>query len=93
MNLPLNPEEQELIRQKVESGLYSSPNEVISTALRLLDQYDHTLEELRKDVQEGVDQLDRGEYTEYTDETLHQFFAEIEAQGLKELEAQPQKSD
>lgn len=93
MNLPLNHDQQELIRQKVESGLYSSPNEVISTALRLLDQYDHTVEELRKDVQEGVDQLDRGEYTEYTDETLHQFFEEIEAQGLKELEAQPQKSD
>ncbi len=93
MNLPLNPDQQELIRQKVESGLYSSPDEVLSTALRLLDQYDHTLEELRKDVQEGVAQLDRGEYTEYTDETLQQFFEEIEAEGMKELEAQQQNFD
>ena len=85
MNVPLNPDEQELIRRKVASGLYSSPNEVISTALRLLDQYDHTLEEVRKDVLEGVEQLDRGEFAEYTDETLHQFFEEIEAEGLREL--------
>ena len=93
MNLPLTADEQELIRQKVASGLYSSPNEVISAALRLLDQYHQTFEELRKDVQDGVDQLDRGEYTEYTDETLHQFFAEIEAEGLKELETQQQDPD
>ncbi len=54
MNVPLNTEQERLIREKVESGLYGSPGEVISIALRLLDERDRKLEALRRDVQEGL---------------------------------------
>ena len=54
MNVPLSPEQERLIREKVESGHYRSPDEVIDTALRLLDERDRKLEALRKDVQEGL---------------------------------------
>ena len=54
MNVPLNADQEKLIREKVESGLYGSPGEVISMALRLLDERDRKLEALRKDVQEGL---------------------------------------
>ena len=54
MNLPLNPQQEEMINQKIESGLYRSPDEVIDAALRLLDERDRKVEALRKDIQEGL---------------------------------------
>ena len=54
MNVPLNPQQEELIKQKIESGLYQSPDEVIDAALRLLDERDRKLEALRKDIAEGL---------------------------------------
>lgn len=38
MNVNLSPELEELIRQKVAAGLYTSPSEVIREALRLLEE-------------------------------------------------------
>lgn len=93
MNLSLTPCQEKLIRQKVESGDYSSPDEVIDAALRLLEMRDKKMTSLREDVQAGLDQLERGEYVEYTEETLDQFFDEIEAEALSELEAQPPRAE
>ncbi|HEU0022448.1 MAG TPA: type II toxin-antitoxin system ParD family antitoxin [Dehalococcoidia bacterium] len=54
MNVPLNPQQEALIKRKIESGLYRSPEEVIDTALRLLDERDRKLAALRKDIEEGL---------------------------------------
>jgi prevent-host-death family protein len=37
------------------------------------------LESLRRDIQVGIDQLEAGEYTEYTEETLNELFEDIKA--------------
>jgi len=54
-----------LVTRKVESGLYQSASEVIREGLRLLDDQDRLRElhfaEMRKKIQAGLDQLDRGE--------------------------------
>ena len=89
MDISISEQIQQLIKQKVESGHYSSPDEIMDTALRLLDERDKKLEALRKDVQVGLDQLERGEYVEYTDETLDQLFDKLEAEAFKNLETQP----
>jgi hypothetical protein len=65
---------------------------VIEKALSLLDKYDEKLEALRRDVQVGLDQLERGEYRSYTSETLHELFEEVEAEGRKRLEAKRQRN-
>ena len=62
-------------------------------ALRLLDERDRKLEALRKDVQVGLDQLERGEYTEYTDENLHELFDRVSERGRQWLESQEFKPD
>lgn len=58
MNISLNPHFEELVKGKVESGLYNSVNEVMWEALRLLEErdqlHDLRLEELRRDIQQGV---------------------------------------
>ncbi len=59
MNVNLTPQLEELVRSKVASGLYTSASEVVREALRLMDEQDRVraarLEQLRKDVREGLD--------------------------------------
>lgn len=65
MNVSLTPELEQLIRQRVETGLYRSASEVVGEALRLLEERDRLqaprLEEPRREIRVGVDQADRGE--------------------------------
>ncbi len=65
MNVSLTPELERLVVEKVDSGLYRSASEVLREGLRLLRVRDAEqaarLEALSRDVQEGLDELDRGE--------------------------------
>jgi antitoxin ParD1/3/4 len=65
MNVSLTPELEELVTRKVESGRYQSASEVIREGLRLLDDQDRLrelqLDEVRKKIQTGLAELDRGE--------------------------------
>lgn len=58
MDVSLTPRQRKLIQEKVDSGIYHSPNEVVGEALRLLDERDRLeeikLEALRKDIQDGI---------------------------------------
>ncbi len=64
MNVSLTPELEQLIHDKVETGMYLSASEVVREALRLLDERDRfqamKFEEVRKEIQIGIDQADRG---------------------------------
>jgi len=65
MNVSLTPELEKLVESKVQSGRYQSASEVVREGLRLLDDQDRLremrLEEVRRKVQAGIDELDRGE--------------------------------
>ena len=65
MDVSLTPELERLIDEKVESGLYPSASEVVREALRLLEERDKVqalrFEEVRREIQIGIDQADRGE--------------------------------
>jgi antitoxin ParD1/3/4 len=58
MNINLTPQLEEMVREKVASGLYTSASEVVREALRLMDEKDRMraakLDQLRQDVQEGL---------------------------------------
>ncbi len=51
----LKPEQQKLIDQLVESGLFDSPDQVIDAALRLLAGRNQKLADLKEDIQKGFD--------------------------------------
>ena len=55
MNVSLTPELEQYIRTKVDSGRYLSASEVVREALRLLEQKEKRLDELRVEVQKGLD--------------------------------------
>jgi len=81
MNISLTPQLEDLVKRKVESGLYGSASEVMREALRLLEERDrrHALriEELRAEIKKG---LDSGESTPLDVEA-------IKARGNKQLDA------
>jgi len=85
MNISLTPHFEELVKGKVESGLYNSASEVMREALRLLEERDQLrklrLDELKSDIQKGIDS---GEGTPLDTE-------EIMARGRKRLDAQQMK--
>jgi putative addiction module CopG family antidote len=82
MNISISKELAERIERKVESGYYPSADAVIDKALELLDDHD---QELRALIQEGIEALESGDYVEYTDENLHEFFEDVHRRGLERL--------
>ncbi len=73
MNVNLSPQLDEMVRQKVASGLYTSASEVVREALRLMEQQDciHAakLDQLRFDIREGINS---GESTSWDPEEIMQ---------------------
>lgn len=82
MNISLTPHLEDLVRAKVESGLYNSASEVMRESLRLLQERDQLremrLDELRSEIQKGINS---GSATPLDIE-------DIKVRGRKRLEAQ-----
>jgi len=87
MNISLTPQLEEMVKKKVESGLYGSASEVMREALRLLEERDRfnsiRLEELRAEIKRG---LDSGPATPLD-------VQEIKARGRKRLAAEQRKAN
>ncbi len=78
---------QQLVEQQLAGGNYGSENDLLLEAVRLLAQRDRRREELRRELQIGRDQLDRGEYTEYDEHTLRERFDQLQQRGRERYEA------
>lgn len=59
MHVSLTPQLEEIVKRKVDSGLYNSSSEVVREAIRLLDERDRyqemKMEALRHEIQLGLD--------------------------------------
>ncbi|MGI4787449.1 MAG: type II toxin-antitoxin system ParD family antitoxin [Janthinobacterium lividum] len=94
MNVSLTPELENLVQQKVQSGLYTSASEVVREALRLLNDRDtiqqQRLSELQREIKVGLDQLNRGEGIAYNEQSLNAMFDRIKQEG-REAISRPQQ--
>lgn len=67
MNISLTPQLEAFIKQKVETGMYTSVSEVVREALRLLEERDAVqavkLDALREDIRRGLTSLENGQGT------------------------------
>jgi len=65
MSIALKIEQEQFIQEKLKSGKYSSADEVIFEAFRLLEErdkhYEQWLQDTRQKVADGLAQLDLGE--------------------------------
>ena len=63
MAIQLTGEHEQFVRSLVQDGGFASEDEVIGTALRLLQEHDEQamLAELRREIAVGIEEADRGE--------------------------------
>jgi antitoxin ParD1/3/4 len=85
MNVSLPPELRELVSEKVRSGSYKTPSEVIHAGLRLLRQRDRRHARLQADVRLGFDAISRGQYEEFDEESASSLAAGIKRRGRRRL--------
>ena len=89
MNTNLGTQWEEFISTYVHSGRYLSASEVVREGLRLLqerEQYRQVrLEQLRKEIDTGVQGLDRGEYVELDDQNLKTPLNKVKTRGRQRL--------
>lgn len=89
MRISLRPDLERFVEEKVRSGHYADADAVLNDAVEILRQQDEQdelspedqrkLEGLRREIQIGIDQADRGEFVEFTAE-------DIKREGRAELE-------
>jgi antitoxin ParD1/3/4 len=104
MHINLTSTLDEYVLAKVKSGRYNNASEVVREALRRMQDEEvkqasfmpnltsTEIEEIRRSVQQGIDEIERGEGAEYQGEAgLRKFFQEVRSQGLKELSAERRK--
>jgi len=85
MNISLTPELEQLVSDKLKTGMYQTASEVIREGLRLLRERDQRLEALRRDVRAGFEAVERGEYTDYDETNIHELAARVKARGRKRI--------
>ncbi|HVC97208.1 MAG TPA: type II toxin-antitoxin system ParD family antitoxin [Pirellulales bacterium] len=73
MSIELSPDLEEFVQKRVTSGDYGSEVEVIRKAFGLLEER----EQLLREIDVGIRQLDAGESTEYDAQSLDRFIADI----------------
>lgn len=87
MNISLTPELTAFIQSQVQSGMYHSASEVVRDGLRLLKDREQLrqlrIEELRKEIAIGIEQLDRGEWV-----TSEEVFRELRERNKRILEGE-----
>lgn len=78
MEISLNAKMHQWINEKIESGLYNNPSEIILEGLRLLriqeEQRLAMTEDLRKEVMIGLKQLDADRSMPFDPETVTKIF-------------------
>jgi antitoxin ParD1/3/4 len=82
MHVSLTPKLEELIQEKVESGLYNNASEVVRDALRLMQEVDELrrlkLERLREEVAKGDADFAAGRFASLdTEQELRDFFSRL----------------
>ncbi len=91
MNISLTPELEQYIHGKVQGGMFHSASEVVREELRLLKEKDELhqrkLDRLRREIQVGIDQADRGQARPIADELIR----DIKDRGRRRLTAGREK--
>jgi antitoxin ParD1/3/4 len=92
MNVSLTVELEQLVNDKVKTGMYQTASEVIREGLRLLKERDQRLESLRRDVRAGFEAVEHGEYSDYEPKNVHELAERAKARGRKRIAGEAPKT-
>lgn len=89
MSETLSPEVEKLVQEHIDGQRFTSANEVLLVAMRLLKEYrQYYHQRLGTEIKEGFDQIERGEGIELEDDkALRAFFDNIQRRGRQRYEA------
>lgn len=86
MNVSLTPKLEEWVQEKVSSGFYTSSSEVIREALRIMAQFENEkanrFESLKNDLFIGVEQIEKGEVSDFTVSEVEKIKRELREEAL-----------
>jgi antitoxin ParD1/3/4 len=89
MNITLSPEIEQLVREKVKRGEYDSPDALVGEAVhRLIEEEredDADQADIRARIEAAEAEIDRGEYVEYDEGTIHELAKDVHERGLERL--------
>lgn len=82
MNITLTPELEKLINEEIKSGEYDSAGEVLRQGLLLLKERKARREDLRREIQKGIDDIREGRSKTYdsADEMIEEVISEARAE-------------
>ena len=78
---------EQFVQQQLATGEYRSQDEVVAAGLQVLRELKRRQAEFRRDVQVGVDELDRGEGIKIAANELRAFFDDVQTRGEQRYEA------
>ena len=73
MNVLLKPELEKFIAERVKAGQYADANDLVNSALEMFKEHEEAPEYdryLRDELARGTEQLDRGETSDFTAESI-----------------------
>lgn len=73
MPVPITPEIEQLVESLYQSGGFNDRTQVLDEALRLLQRR----KDIARKVQEGIEDLDAGYFTEYDESELERFRSDV----------------
>jgi Arc/MetJ-type ribon-helix-helix transcriptional regulator len=80
MNASLTPKSVQLINERLQRGFYKTAAEVIEDALEALIEREN-FQAIRTELDHADEQLARGDYTEYDENTIHELAERIKIRG------------
>ena len=87
MTITLTPALAKLVRESVERGDYANADAVIQEAVHRLFEAEETGRgELLKAIQDGIDDLDRGDFVDYDEQTIEHLAEDVHRRGLARLD-------
>jgi len=81
MNVSLTAELEQLVTEKVKTGMYQTDSEVVREGLRLLKARDDRMAQLRGDIRVGFEAINRAEYEDYDKHTTKSLAKDIKKRG------------
>jgi len=74
---PFPPELEQFVAEQVAAGNYSTEQDLVVCAVRVLKDVQTRQQEFREDVRRGMEQLEQGDVVEYDEDGLRQLFDEL----------------
>jgi len=81
------PDLERFVEEQIAVGNYQSEQELMVSAVRVLQNVQTRQQEFYEDVRLGMEQLERGDVVEYDEKGLSQFFKELEQIARNRVES------